>query len=145
MTANAREPAPLGLRWLAYCVDLALQGSGMLAGAALGTVLARLAHVPVTTGALFCTAAGYLLPTLINWWLITSQGQSMGKRWADIRIVRTDGRLPGFLHGVVLRSWTMVVLSGLCSPFWLADALFVFRADRRTLHDLIASTRVEPV
>ncbi len=74
--------------------------------------------------------------------LLTVQGQSLGKWACGIRIVRADsGENGGFWANVGLR---VIVNGALCLiPFYaLADALFIFRADRRCLHDLIAGTVV---
>jgi uncharacterized RDD family membrane protein YckC len=80
-------------------------------------------------------------------YLLSTTGQSLGKRWMKIRIVRMDGSAPGFVHAFLLRS----IVSGLPrmipivgNIFSLVDALFIFRQDRRCIHDLIANTRVIP-
>jgi uncharacterized RDD family membrane protein YckC len=80
--------------------------------------------------------------------LIANTGQSLAKRWFRIRIVRTSGEPPGFLHGVVLRYW---VFDALCIipivwvPLRVADGLALFGASARTLHDRFADTRVVEV
>jgi len=77
-----------------------------------------------------------------QWVLISSEGQSLGKKWLGIRIIKTDGSLPGFVHGVLLRSWVMQVAAGVIPFVGLIDALLIFSDDRRCLHDHIAGTRV---
>ena len=91
---------------------------------------------------LFGGLFGAAVPTVISWVLIAEEGQSLGKRWTGLRIVRTDGSLPGFWNGVVLRSWVVAFLIRLCGVFYVVDALLVLRADRRAGHDWIAGTRV---
>lgn len=78
-------------------------------------------------------------------YLLSTQGQTLGKRWMKIRIVRLDGSPAGFVHAFLLRSVVsglprLIPLAG--NAFSLIDALFIFRQDRRCIHDLIASTRV---
>ena len=74
--------------------------------------------------------------------LLTKDGQTLGKKALGIRIVKVDtGRNGGFVPNVLLR----VLLNGLLGfiPFYpLVDALFIFREDRRCIHDLIAGTQV---
>jgi uncharacterized RDD family membrane protein YckC len=58
-----------------------------------------------------------------------------------MKIVRHDGSNPGFLQAVVMRNWLRVLLNMV--PFFaLADALFIFGANKRCLHDLLAGTYV---
>ena len=86
-----------------------------------------------------------LVVTIVQWFLIARNGQSIGKRIIRTRIVRLDGSNPGFVYGVLLRSWVLIGLQfiPLLGYFiGLADALFVFRRDRRTIHDHIAGTKV---
>ena len=70
----------------------------------------------------------------------------MAKAWLRTRIIRENGERPGFVHGVVLRSWAIAVLGMV--PFvgslvGLADALAIFSGTtRQTLHDRIAHTLV---
>jgi hypothetical protein len=60
-----------------------------------------------------------------------------------MQIVRGDtGQLPGFLNGVVLRSWVPFPINQACNFFGLIDALWIFGEERRCLHDLIAQTIV---
>lgn len=77
--------------------------------------------------------------------LISVRGQSVGKLLAKTRVERLDGRLPGFVRGVLVRDLLMlcvVAIPGIGYVIGLANALFVLRADRRCLHDLVADTRV---
>jgi uncharacterized RDD family membrane protein YckC len=80
-----------------------------------------------------------------QWVLISKTGQSLGKKWMGIRIVRVDGKPMSFGSGVVLRNWIPKLLGAMPYAglvFHLVDSFFVFRADRRCLHDEIAGTRV---
>ena len=42
-----------------------------------------------------------------QWYLISTTGQSLAKRWMGIKIVRIDGTPVNFVNGVILRSWVM--------------------------------------
>jgi len=79
-------------------------------------------------------------------WLLSTQGQSIGKRWRKICIVRhDDGSNPGFVGAVLMRGFLPGVVSAvpyLGNLFALANVLFIFAADRRCLHDHIAGTIV---
>lgn len=78
-------------------------------------------------------------------YLVATTGQSIGKRLVDTRILRSDGSPAGFVHGVLLRSWLMSVITSIPmigGLIGLLDALLVFGVDRRTLHDRIADTIV---
>jgi uncharacterized RDD family membrane protein YckC len=78
--------------------------------------------------------------------LLVKRGQSLGKIVLGIKIVKvSDEGVPGFVKVVLLRIFVPSLLAGI--PYagaliWLADALFIFRDDRRCLHDLIAETKV---
>jgi len=76
---------------------------------------------------------------------LSTRGQTVGKKAMKIRIVRLDGSQPGFVHAFLLRAIVnalpaMIPIVG--SIYSLVDVLFVFRADRRCIHDMIAGTRV---
>lgn len=81
----------------------------------------------------------------IQWYLITTTAQSLGKRMMNMRIITTSGMPPGFVHGVILRNWTLG-FTCICYPvggiLWLVDGLVIFTENRQCLHDLIASTLV---
>jgi uncharacterized RDD family membrane protein YckC len=65
---------------------------------------------------------------------LVQTGQTLGKKWLGIKVVRNDGGKVSFgahfLRGLVLG------LLGLIS------ALFIFRQDQRCLHDMAGETKV---
>lgn len=80
-----------------------------------------------------------------NGLLLARNGQTIGKRSVGIRVVRTDGADAGFVRLFFLRgglAWLITALPAIGGLFALVNALFIFRNDRRCLHDLIADTRV---
>lgn len=82
-----------------------------------------------------------LLGQILQWNLIATRGQSIGKFICCIRIVSMNGRTPGFFFGVVLRDWSRYIL-GLIPFFGLIDIAFIFTDSKRCIHDHIAGTRV---
>ena len=74
--------------------------------------------------------------------LLTRDGQSLGKKAPDIRIVMyRTGENGGFMPNVLLR----MVVNGMLAfihLYGIVDILFIFREDRRCIHDLIAGTVV---
>jgi uncharacterized RDD family membrane protein YckC len=81
----------------------------------------------------------------INSYFWATRGQSIGKMALGIRIVRIDGPQATWGRIVGLRILPMQLLTwipyigGVIS---LVDVLFIFRANRRCLHDEIARTKV---
>ena len=93
----------------------------------------------------FAHASGALGVAIYQWVLISRTGQSLGKKWTDIRIEMLNGERVTFGTGVALRNWVPKVIGAvpyLGMIFHLVDCLFIFREDRRCLHDHIAGTRV---
>jgi len=75
-------------------------------------------------------------------YLLSSQGQTLGKKVVNIRIVKVNTCVNGgFATNVLLR----MILNGILEsiPFYgLIDILFIFRKDLRWIHDSIAGTHV---
>ena len=83
--------------------------------------------------------------------MVSMRGQTIGKRLLGIRIVRFgDGSNPGFVRAWLLRSLGVgligtlaaLILPMLGNVFSIVNYGFIFRADRRCLHDFIADTKV---
>lgn len=92
---------------------------------------------------------GFLWFVLIHGRLLKNQGQTVGKWLLQIRICDNQTfAVPSFWRLMILRfGFTAVVpqLGSLGQLVSLVDSLFIFRRDRRCLHDLIARTRVVKV
>ena len=86
---------------------------------------------------------------LVQIYLVSTRGQTIAKRILGLRIVRyTDGSNPGFVHGWLLRALVpgiIGILPMVGNVFTIVNYCFIFRDDRRCLHDLIADTRVVKV
>ena len=93
-------------------------------------------------GAMLLSALLVLVLIVVQTVLLSSHGQTLGKRWLKIRIVRVNGEPAGFAHAVLLRIVLMGLINALVGIVSLIDPLFIFREDRRCLHDLIADTTV---
>lgn len=79
---------------------------------------------------------------IYQWYLTATRGQTIGKRWLGIRIVKTDGSPCGFVHGVILRQWVMNLINAIVGITGVVDPLMIFGEERRCLHDVLASTKV---
>jgi uncharacterized RDD family membrane protein YckC len=91
------------------------------------------------------SGAAFLGLALVQAYLVATTGQSIAKRLFKLKIVKVDGAPVGFVSGVLLRHWLVLLLLQIPDAnlvLFLADALFIFRKDRRCLHDLVAGTRV---
>ena len=108
---------------------------------------------PVLTGSQWtwlAVAVLWLLAVMvINLVLLTKRGQTLGKKWMGIRIARIDDDgNPGFVKAVLLRGFVNGLIGSipLLGPVYsLVDICFIFREDRRCIHDHIAGTRVVKV
>jgi uncharacterized RDD family membrane protein YckC len=87
-----------------------------------------------------------MLPVLIyQWYLVSRSGQTLGKRWLHIRVVKVDGSPVNFVSGVLLREWVTSSLGFIPVVGRLIDfvgTLMIFGQEQRCLHDHIAGTKV---
>jgi uncharacterized RDD family membrane protein YckC len=73
---------------------------------------------------------------------VTTRGQTIGKRALGIRVVVKDTQVNGGFVVNVLRRGVVTGLLNFIPGFFIVDSLFIFREDRRCLHDFIAGTVV---
>jgi uncharacterized RDD family membrane protein YckC len=95
-------------------------------------------------GAIFMVLGGLILAG-VQIYLLSTQGQSIGKKVMGVRIIKQDGGSSGFVSAVLLRSFAPGLIGGipyLGLAFSLVDILFIFGDKRRCLHDRIAGTIV---
>jgi uncharacterized RDD family membrane protein YckC len=91
----------------------------------------------------------------IQVWMLSTRGQSIGKRITGIRIIRLqNGEKPGFVYGWLMREFLITIIGFMAAvipiigpillrpAFHLVDWCMIFRDDQRCLHDLMAGTRV---
>jgi uncharacterized RDD family membrane protein YckC len=119
---------PMGIA-IFFMVQMENSGSqDVPAGAIAGFVLAGLAFLGLTVW---------------NIVLLTTRGQTLGKKWLGIRIVTfPDGQKPGFVKGFLLRSFVNGIIGQIVPFYGIIDPCFIFREDNRCVHDLLADTTV---
>jgi uncharacterized RDD family membrane protein YckC len=97
--------------------------------------------------AAYAQAVPYMaIYVIIQITLLCVRSQSIGKLILGMRIVDVETEQPaGPLRAFVLRALITTVIEAiplLGTLYWVVDSLFIFREDRRCLHDLIAGTKV---
>ena len=95
----------------------------------------------------FCALGlGFAIILGIQIYLLSTRGQTIGKKLLGLRIVRIeDGSNPGFVKAFLLRAFVNGLIGavpGVGPVYSLVDLCFIFRDDRRCIHDLIAGTVV---
>ena len=111
----------------------------------LGGAGSAMSSTEEATNPTFLIIGGLLFLAYMIWqmWMLATQGQTLGKKMMNLRVVKTDtGQNGGFMPNVLLRTIVGQWLLGAVPFYGLVDALFIFRDDRRTVHDLIAGTTV---
>ncbi|HYE95593.1 MAG TPA: RDD family protein [Rubricoccaceae bacterium] len=138
---------PLASPWKrlgAVLLDGLLACAAVLPGVLLATVGGG--DTPLVALGVVLAIAGFFGFFGYQLYLLSTEGQTVAKRALHLRIVGIETEEnPGFGRAVGLRTIVPAVIG--CVPFLgglfaLADALFIFRDDRRCLHDHIASTKV---
>ena len=90
---------------------------------------------------------GFLILTVRS---VIANGQTLGKKYIGIKVVRTDGSRCGMARMFFLRNVALgvvinllnLVTFGVANIISLIDVACVFRASRQCLHDQIADTKV---
>lgn len=153
--AMVNDPMMLG--------ELQLASLGMrLAGAIIDLIIMLILIVPLmfvtgffamlTSGVepgfgwtLGMNLGGFIAFLLVHGYFLNQSGQTVGKKLLGMRIVDLNGNKPEFFKLVGLR-YGVTQLIGLIplvgTLYGLVNVLFIFRSDRRCIHDLIAGTRV---
>lgn len=88
---------------------------------------------------------GLLVYSAINGHMLATRGQTIGKILMKVRIVDMNNSIPPLPKILFLRFF-LIQLVAACGSFGvflaIVDALFIFRPDRRCLHDRLAGTQV---
>lgn len=105
---------------------------GCIPGALSGLILSQ------ESAGVIALSTGFLGWLCYHWLTIASSGQTAGKEMLGVRVVRLDGR-PVSRYQALGR-----VLAKLLSWLTLGAGFLVplFRQDKRSLHDLVARTKV---
>ncbi len=89
---------------------------------------------------------GMLIPAVVQIFLLSVRGQTVGKFLLQVQIVRhEDESKAGLWRAVMLRGMVPALIGTLPYvgfAFTLVNVFFIFREDRRCLHDHIAGTKV---
>ena len=90
--------------------------------------------------------AGFVVSFLVNGYLLATKGQTVGKLLVGTKIVSVETNEIIPLWKVYLLRYVPMFLAAqvpvIGSLISMADGLFVFRKDKRCIHDLIAGTQV---
>jgi uncharacterized RDD family membrane protein YckC len=141
--------------------NLASRGSRLLAGL-IDAFIGALLSIPfwLLTGTWSYVKSGQELPlaytlmgiiygfigfAVVHYYFLNKNGQTIGKAILGIKIVDLENNLTGAKQLLLKRYLPMSVVSAIpiAGPFlMLVDSLFIFRKNRRCVHDLIAGTRV---
>jgi len=82
----------------------------------------------------------------INGYLLAKHGHTVGKRLMRTRTVGVTDEailpLPRLMALRVLPLWLVNYIPAVGTRLVIVDALFIFRSDKRCVHDLIAGTKV---
>jgi uncharacterized RDD family membrane protein YckC len=144
------ELAGRGARFLAAVVDtvLLLLIWGVMAWVTPWNVFSASVATTSAMAQVGLSLLGIALFLAVNGALLARSGQTIGKRAFGLRITRNDRSAASFRRLAGLRYGLGGLLSSLPIVgvvYALVDVLFIFRADRRCLHDLIADTIVVKV
>lgn len=98
----------------------------------------------------FLVTAGYaglafVVFVAVQAYPLAKTGQTWGKKLLSIRIVDLDGAQPPLWRLIALRylpTQALALVPIVGNVYAIVDALFIFRQDKRCLHDLIAGTQV---
>lgn len=106
-------------------------------------LVAGLSEDDTSSGLIAAAILVFVVIFVIQMVLLGTRGQTIGKIALRVRVVDArTGMHPGWARLVLLRTivnWILQII-----PFYgLVDALFIFRADHRTIHDLYSGTRVD--
>ena len=171
VAASVQDPAlaDRGARLMARIIDWMLEIiCAIPGGIVLGTEILKLAmeaaqgkepdfsqldlpRVMLGAGLMLVMALALLV---LQVWMITVRGQTVGKRILGIRVVKLDGSPAGFVNGWLMRELLITAIGIACSiipfigpvllrpAFHIVDWCLIFRDDQKCLHDQIATTKV---
>jgi len=123
---------------------------GFVAALPIMSVLGTWSYVqrgvePPLSATLTSIVLGFTVFALVHGFFLKKNGQTVGKKLVGIRIVGLDERVPtlGRLLGLRYLPVMLVSVVPVIGAFAaIVDVLFIFRSDRRCIHDLIAGTKV---
>lgn len=127
-----------GRRFIAYLIDKAIIIAFFLVGISLGGVLSHEGELLIWT-----TILAVLIYLFIQVYLLTTKGQTIGKKLLKIKIVQyPSGMEGGFTRNFLLRYFVNNLFAYLIPLYGIVDVLFIFSEEQRCLHDRLAGTMV---
>lgn len=147
-TSYERAPTKAGrlARLLAYFGDVGAFLLTMLPAGLAAVLHDRGSSVDAVGSILLLLSAVAILGLVVyNLVLLHREGQTVGKRWIGIRIVRNDGSRASLGRIFLLRSFVPGLIGAipyLGTVFGLANILWIFGEEKRCLHDYMADTIV---
>ncbi len=146
-TANDAELADPGTRLVAVILDGLVAVAAALPGViVIFATLSGGSHNDPPLAGILLAVFGVVALAIYQMVLLSTKGQTLGKGWMKVRVVKyTDGSPAGFFGAVFMRSWVPGFIGNIPIVgfiFAIADPLFIFGAEHRCLHDQIAGTKV---
>ncbi len=142
-----RPLAERGTRLAAQLLDglaAIVIGIPILVGALIGALVGG--DEAASTLAIVGMVVGFIAFAFYQLRLLAAEGQTIGKRAMKIRIVDiADGTNPGFARTFFVRGVVTGIIGaipGVGPLFAMVNILFIFRDDRRCIHDHLAKTVV---
>ncbi len=133
------QPAGLWLRVAALCIDLAIVGAAQIALLSLCALLDAWQAFPGAPGRLLVWII--MLVPLVYFTVLTTGRQTVGKQLAGLRVDAIDNAplavAPSCLRAFLVGAFAWLRVLAIADIITLAA-----RRDRRSLHDLMARTRV---
>ena len=143
-TAVGNLVAPLWKRFFGRMIDDTLTAVMFV----VGVVVAMLIYGPesnpeqASAGPLVFMFGLPFMFSLTNWMLTATEGRTVGKYCLGTKVVNAHGNPPGFIQGVLMRSWVTTLLN-LIPFFGMLDAAVIFaNEEKRCIHDMLAGTLV---
>lgn len=145
-----QELADRGSRLAAKILDglIGIGGIGIMAAIMIPVALTQGESATKTRFIIMVVLLGVALTLGVLAWNLTwlyRYGQTIGKRIVKIKIVRSDGDRASLGRILGLRIILVTILESipfLGGLFSLVNVCFIFRDDRRCIHDLMADTVV---
>lgn len=85
--------------------------------------------------------AGFVVWAYLNLKQMGATGQSLAKKYFNIKVVRSDGS-PASLSNLIWKRNVVNWLLGIIPLYGIIEILFIFAEDRKCIHDKIADTIV---
>jgi len=135
------ELASRGLRLGAYLLDYVITNVAIYVPALIGAAISPPRPDSISPVAIALMCVGWLAWIVVTIVLVARNGQTIGKKLLDIKVVRSDGSKASLGRIFWLRNFVPGLLI-ITLIFPLIDNLFIFNETKQCLHDKIADTIV---